>query len=214
VEQPEAVAEDQLEVHQPEVTTGPESQSAPGPEVDAVLEEKPEIEARTPVASVDSEQADFADNIDVLPGDGIVAAVSEPTTAEVEEQEVEEAEYFRLPDPEVLVDFTFDSAELSQVSREALNPVAEFLGQNLGRSASIIAYSNSRRAENYNLELSRKRITSVAHYLIAGGASAGQLAVEVRGVPDEFDDVENNGAETLVDRRRIVTISVSGHNSL
>ena len=173
--------------------------------------EQPEIEARTPV---DSEPADFADNIDVLPGDGIVAAVSEPTTAEVEEQEVEEAEYFRLPDPEVLVDFTFDSAKLSQVSRESLNPVAKFLGQNLGRSASITAYSDSRRAENYNLELSRKRTTSVAHYLIAGGASAGQLAVEVRSVPDEFDDAENNGAETLVDRRHIVSISVSGHNSL
>ena len=178
---------------------------------ESVAVEQPEIEARTPV---DSEPADFADNIDVLPGDGIVAAVSEPTTAEVEEQEVEEAEYFRLPDPEVLVDFTFDSAKLSQVSRESLNPVAKFLGQNLGRSASITAYSDSRRAENYNLELSRKRTTSVAHYLIAGGASAGQLAVEVRSVPDEFDDAENNGAETLVDRRHIVSISVSGHNSL
>jgi OOP family OmpA-OmpF porin len=61
--------------------------------------------------------------------------------------------------------FAFDSADLNAAATFELDEVADFLGANAGSYVVINGYTDSSGADEYNLNLSRRRTESAAGYL-------------------------------------------------
>lgn len=78
--------------------------------------------------------------------------------------------------------FDFDSAKLTDESRQKLNSVADILKDAKDvKSASIIGYADRKGSSSYNVKLSEKRAETVKDYLGQQGYFNTQVA-EVRGL--------------------------------
>ena len=81
--------------------------------------------------------------------------------------------------PEIYYDL--DKATLRPESKKALDAVIETLEQNPNITIKIVAHTDSRATDAYNLDLSNRRAKSVIDYLIANGVAADRLQSEGRG---------------------------------
>src|SRR5690606_23662938 len=81
--------------------------------------------------------------------------------------------------PEIYYDL--DKATLRPESKKALDAVIETLDQNPNVTIKILAHTDTRASDAYNLDLSNRRAKSVVDYLIANGVAADRLSSEGRG---------------------------------
>lgn len=106
--------------------------------------------------------------------------------------------------------FPFDSAELSEEGKAAIDEYRDTLGPEMADAYEgiVIGHADSTGEPDYNLELSKRRAESVRDYLIANGVSAEKLRAIGRG--DRAPLASNDTPEGRAENRR-VEILVVGH---
>lgn len=118
------------------------------------------------------------------------------TLQNVDDALLEEA--FRPIDRVVKVSFEFDSAAITEQSSLVLDRSFDLLGATEDSPVSITGYADSRGSKAYNLNLSQKRASAVARYLVDKGISASRLAVGGGGVyaPDTKEGSTSDSSES------------------
>jgi outer membrane protein OmpA-like peptidoglycan-associated protein len=89
---------------------------------------------------------------------------------------------FQPIDRVVKISFEFDSVAITEESRLVLDRSFDLLGATEDSPISITGYADSLGPKSYNLDLSQKRASAVARYLIDKGIRASRLAVGGGGV--------------------------------
>lgn len=108
---------------------------------------------------------------------------------------------------DMLVTFELDSADLTAEARENLAVFAEMMKDERLKIASFVVegHTDARGGDEYNVDLSEARATSVRDYLVGLGVSQDRLAAVGFGkskprVDDELDP-ENRRVELRIDLR-------------
>ncbi|MGH7209743.1 MAG: peptidoglycan-associated lipoprotein Pal [Nitrospiraceae bacterium] len=82
--------------------------------------------------------------------------------------------------------FTFDSWNISDEARHALEVDAQWLQSNLEKVVTIEGHCDERGTQAYNLVLGEKRAKAVRNYLVELGVGTGQLTVTSYGKERPF----------------------------
>lgn len=98
--------------------------------------------------------------------------------------------------------FGFDSAELTDEDKAALDEVAENLKRLNFIEGSIEGHTDSEGEADYNLGLSERRAQAAADYLMSKGIAEGRLTVVGKGEAEPIAD--NETAEGRALNRRVV----------
>lgn len=131
--------------------------------------------------------------------------------AEEIDEEVEGAEVERVAEGiQVTFDnailFAFDSAELQPTARENLGNLAENLRKYEGqRELVIVGHTDAVGSENYNQDLSERRASSAADYLIRQGVNRNMITTVGRG---EMEPVATNETSYGRQQNRRVEIAI------
>ena len=106
------------------------------------------------------------------------------------------------------ISFAFDSASLSEQSKETLDELVKTFEQSGFSSIRVTGYADGLGDWDYNMRLSQRRAEAVAQYLVERGVDAGHLVVNGLGVYSDADQAtwKNAGGEAL--NRRIVQVEV------
>lgn len=99
------------------------------------------------------------------------------------------------------VNFTNDSAVISQSSHERIKSYAKFLRENTNYSTDIIGYTSNTGSDIHNQKLSEKRAISVQKMIINEGVPASKVRAEGRGSLNPI--ASNDTAEGRAANRRI-----------
>ena len=103
-------------------------------------------------------------------------ASSSPTTAPQRRTE---------PMPPTPITFAYDSTDLTPVGRRGAAALSDFLREQKLASATLSGHADERGSDAYNMELSRRRLDSVARYLRDSGY-AGKLVLVPKGRSEPF----------------------------
>ena len=105
--------------------------------------------------------------------------------------------------------FAFDSAELSDEGKAAIDEYRTSLGPELTNAylVLIVGHTDTSGDETYNQQLSLRRAESVADYLVSTGADAEQLRVIGRGSKEPL--VSNDTLEGRKQNRRVDIAAVA-----
>lgn len=99
--------------------------------------------------------------------------------------------------PEKMVNFGFDSFELTAASKENLDKLSTVLINNPDTNINIYGHTDSKGSDAYNQTLSEKRAAAVKNYLISKGIAASRLFPMGMGEaePKATNDTEAGRAE-------------------
>jgi len=97
--------------------------------------------------------------------------------------------------------FASDRSELLPTAAERLNDVADVLMDQPERSVTILGFTDSRGAVEYNQGLSERRAQAVRDYLTSRGVAADRLSAVGKGPADPVAD--NGTAEGRANNRRV-----------
>jgi outer membrane protein OmpA-like peptidoglycan-associated protein len=90
------------------------------------------------------------------------------------------------------VTFSHDSDKISPQAASALTQVSATLNQYPETQLTVMGHTDSDGADNYNLDLSRRRAGSVSGFLIAQGVAANRLETQGKG---ESQPIASNATE-------------------
>ena len=95
--------------------------------------------------------------------------------------------------------FEFDSAELTEEGKRALDKIIELRSRNLQNpKIEITGYADRIGPEEYNLELSKKRALAVRDYLVSHGIDQNLITAKGLGAADPVATCEGmRGAELI-----------------
>ncbi len=82
---------------------------------------------------------------------------------------------------ESIVNFAFNSSDLTPLAKSNLDKLAEVLINNPDTDINIYGYTDSVGSDSYNLTLSEKRANSVKSYLISKGIASSRLIARGEG---------------------------------
>lgn len=99
------------------------------------------------------------------------------------------------------VNFKFDSAELTSFAKATLDDVADQLLQNTSARVFLEGHTDSVGTEQYNLDLSQRRIDSVKAYLVSKGFPSQNIRAVGYGESDPI--ASNETAEGRAQNRRV-----------
>lgn len=146
--------------------------------------------ALTPVATpVDSDGDSVTDDKDQCPGT--------PPGVKVNQLGCPEREPIILKG----VNFTFDSAELTQKSFAILDDTARILTKHPGLKVTIAGHTDSTGTADYNKNLSQRRAESVMNHLISRGVKSVNLTAV--GFGEEQPIASNDEVEGRAMNRRV-----------
>lgn len=97
--------------------------------------------------------------------------------------------------------FDFDRATLKSQGREELDKIIEQLRDNPSYQVALIGHTDSIGTEQYNLDLSHRRATTVRDYMVAHDISPERITTEWRGESDPV--ATNQTAEGRQRNRRV-----------
>ncbi|QTF94298.1 OmpA family protein [Halomonas sp. BM-2019] len=104
------------------------------------------------------------------------------------------------------VTFGFDSSELTNSARSALNDVASILSQYTDTRVNIAGHTDSTGNADYNQRLSERRAESVGNYLAQSGVARNRL--QMRGYGQNQPVASNASEEGRAQNRRVeITLS-------
>ncbi|MGB5456822.1 MAG: OmpA family protein, partial [Gammaproteobacteria bacterium] len=105
--------------------------------------------------------------------------------------------------------FEFDSAELTDAGKAAIEAYREKLGPELTDAFKVIivGHTDTTGDESYNMALSLRRARSVADYLIATGVNADKIRAIGRGPKDPI--ASNDTREGRMQNRRVDVLVIA-----
>ena len=89
------------------------------------------------------------------------------------------------PMPPTPITFAYDSTDFTPVGRRGAAALSDFLREQKLASATLSGHADERGSDAYNMELSRRRLDSVARYLREAGY-AGKLVLVPKGKSEPF----------------------------
>jgi len=116
---------------------------------------------------------------------------------------------FSLSSKGTTIYFDLNSYSLSEESKTALNDLAEKMKKDKLLKLSVSAHTDSKADENYNDQLSKRRLNSVKKYLVSKGISSSKITGDSFGEKKLLnkcaDGIECTDEEHKVNRRAEIT---------
>lgn len=112
---------------------------------------------------------------------------------------------------ESIVNFAFDSADLTDTAKSNLDKLAEVLVNNPDTNINVYGYTDSKGTDDYNLKLSDRRAASVKSYLISKGVAESRLYTMGMG---EQDPVASNDTDEGRAKNRRVEFAITANEEM
>lgn len=106
------------------------------------------------------------------------------------------------------VKFATNQSSLNPSSKQTLDKLVEIMNKYPGTEVLVAGHTDNVGAEAYNMELSKKRATSVMDYLVVDGISRDRIAMTYSGESDPRST--NDTAEGRAENRRVEIAIVAG----
>ena len=102
---------------------------------------------------------------------------------------------------ENMVNFGFDSSDLTPAAKANLDKLAQVLKNNMDTNINIYGHTDSKGTDAYNLSLSERRAAAVKNYLVSQGVSAGRMFT--MGVGEKEPVASNDTDAGRAENRRV-----------
>lgn len=112
---------------------------------------------------------------------------------------------------ESLVNFAFDSSNLTSTAKANLDKLAQVLKNNPDTNINIYGYTDSKGSDSYNLSLSERRANAVKSYLLSKGVASDRMFSMGRG---ENDPVASNDTEAGRAENRRVEFAITANEEM
>lgn len=112
---------------------------------------------------------------------------------------------------ESIINFDFDSADLTDTAKSNLDKLAEVLVNNPDTNINVYGYTDSKGTDDYNLKLSDRRAASVKSYLISKGVAESRLYTMGMG---EQDPVATNDTDEGRAKNRRVEFAITANEEM
>lgn len=113
--------------------------------------------------------------------------------------------------PESIVNFAFDSAELTTSGKANLDKLSEVLKNNPDTNINIYGHTDSKGTDAYNQGLSERRAASVKNYLISKGVASSRMFTMGVG---EKEPVATNDTEAGRAQNRRVEFAITANQEM
>ncbi len=112
---------------------------------------------------------------------------------------------------ENMVNFAFNSSELSSATKTNLDKLAKVLVNNPDTNINIYGHTDSKGTDAYNMTLSEKRANSVVNYLASHGVKRNRMFAKGMG---ESDPVATNETEADRAENRRVEFAITANEKM
>lgn len=112
---------------------------------------------------------------------------------------------------ESMVNFAFNSSELTSSAKNNLNKLAEVLLNNPDTNISIYGHTDSKGSDTYNQTLSEKRANAVVNYLASSGISKNRMTAKGLG---ETEPISTNETEEGRAKNRRVEFAITANEKM
>lgn len=112
---------------------------------------------------------------------------------------------------ENMVNFAFDSSNLTPAAMANLDKLAEVLKNNLDTNINIYGHTDSKGTDAYNLSLSDRRAAAVKSYLVSKGVSASRMLTMGMG---EKEPVATNDTDAGRAQNRRVEFAITANEDM
>lgn len=112
---------------------------------------------------------------------------------------------------ESVVNFAFNSAELTSTAKNNLEKLAEVLKNNPDTNINIYGHTDSKGSDSYNLTLSEKRANTVASYLNSLGIAKNRLISKGLG---KNEPIATNETEEGRAKNRRVEFAITANDKM
>ena len=112
---------------------------------------------------------------------------------------------------ENMVNFGFDSSNLTPAAMANLDKLAEVLKNNLDTNINIYGHTDSKGTDAYNLSLSDRRAAAVKSYLVSKGVSASRMMTMGMG---EKEPVASNDTDAGRAQNRRVEFAITANEAM
>lgn len=102
---------------------------------------------------------------------------------------------------ENMVNFGFDSSDLTPAAKANLDKLAQVLKNNMDTNINIYGHTDSKGTDAYNLSLSERRAAAVKSYLVAQGVSSSRMFT--MGVGEKEPVASNDTDAGRAENRRV-----------
>lgn len=120
-------------------------------------------------------------------------------------------EGIRVTMSENMVNFGFDSSELTSVAKANLDKLATVLKNNMDTNINIYGHTDSRGTDAYNLSLSERRAAAVRSYLISQGVASSRMITMGMG---EKEPVASNETDAGRAENRRVEFAITANEEM
>lgn len=112
---------------------------------------------------------------------------------------------------ENMVNFGFDSSNLTESGKANLNKLATVLANNPDTNINIYGYTDSKGTDSYNLSLSDRRAAAVRAYLSSQGVASSRMNTMGMG---EADPVASNDTDAGRAQNRRVEFAITANQDM
>jgi len=112
---------------------------------------------------------------------------------------------------ENMVNFGFDSSNLTGIAQTNLDKLAQILINNPDTNINIYGYTDSKGADSYNLSLSDRRAAAVKNYLSSKGISSSRMNTMGMG---EADPIASNSTDEGRAQNRRVEFAITANEDM
>ena len=102
---------------------------------------------------------------------------------------------------ENMVNFGFDSSDLTSAAKANLDKLAQVLKNNMDTNINIYGHTDSKGTDAYNLSLSERRAAAVKNYLVSQGVSASRMFT--MGIGEKEPVASNDTDAGRAENRRV-----------
>ena len=113
---------------------------------------------------------------------------------------------------ENMVNFGFDSSDLTSSAKANLDKLAQVLVDNLDTNINIYGYTDSKGTDSYNLSLSDRRAAAVKSYLASKGVSS--MRMNTMGMGEASPIASNNTDAGRAENRRVEFAITANENMI
>ncbi|MDH6252903.1 outer membrane protein OmpA-like peptidoglycan-associated protein [Chryseobacterium sp. H1D6B] len=112
---------------------------------------------------------------------------------------------------ESIVNFAFDSSNLTSVAQTNLDKLAQVLADNPDTNINIYGYTDSKGADDYNMKLSERRANAVKTYLAGKGIASNRMIAKGEG---ETQPVASNDTDEGRAKNRRVEFAITANQKM